>query len=507
MPKSFWFDDKCALAVRLRKKSLRVYQRQPTHANMLDYKRQRAATRRLLKLTRRESWRNYVSTLSSSTGLRSVWNTIRSIKGQSSGFQAPKHILDHDHSVTTLPDIADTLASTISRNSSDVMCNPSFLNFKSQAEQTPLDFTSSNTESYNQLFSLQEFHLALNKAKNTSPGPDDVPYDFLRNLPSPAQTLLLSIFNYIWTTGDIPSIWKEAFVIPIPKPGKDPSNASNYRPISLTSCVCKTFERMINDRLVWVLESKNLLTHVQCGFRKGRSAVDHLIRLDTFIKNAFCDRKRVVTVFFDLEKAYDTTWRYGILRDLHTLGFRGHLPLFISNFLSDRSFRIRLGSTFSNSFPQDIGVPQGSVLSVTLFSIKINSIAEILDSDTMGFLFVDDFAAGFAHRDMDAIDAHLQACLHRLEQWADENGFRFSMSKTVCMHFSRLISGVRDPSLTLYGNPIPVVKEFKFLGMLLDPKLMYDRHIYALRLKCKKALNIIRVLSNTTWGSTHHPCS
>ncbi|KAL5013377.1 hypothetical protein ScPMuIL_007647 [Solemya velum] len=169
--------------------------------------------------------------------------------------------------------------------------------------------------------------------------------------------------------------------------------------------------------------------------------------------------------------------------------------------MSDRSFRIRLGSTLSDPFPQNIGVPQGSVLSVTLFSIKINSIAEILSSDTMGFLFVDDFAAAFAHRDMDAIEAHLQACLHRLEIWANENGFKFSMSKTVCMYFSRLRSGVRDPALTLYGQPIPVVKEFRFLGLLLDSKLIYDKHLYALRLKCKLALNILLVLSNTTWGS------
>lgn len=479
---------------------LRIYQSRPSHANLLAYKRQRADTRRVLKSTRRESWRTFISTLSPSTGMRSVWNTIRSIKGRSSGIQTPTHLHVNDTLITDIPHIADTLASTISDNSSDARCRPSFLRIKSIAEAIDLDFSSDNTESYNHLFTLDELHISLSKAHNTSPGPDDIPYDFLRHLPLSAKHLLLSIFNYIWTTGDIPSLWKEAFVIPIPKPGKDHSIPTNYRPISLTSCICKTFERMINDRLVWVLESRNLLSNIQCGFRKGRSTIDHLLRLDTYIKTAFSKRQRVVVVFFDLEKAYDTTWRYGILRDLHCMGFRGRLPLFLSAFLTARSFRVRIGSTLSHPFPQDIGVPQGSVLSVTLFSIKINSIAGVLQSDTMGFLFVDDFALGYAHRDMDIINAHLQTCLGRLEHWADHNGFRFSVSKTVCMHFSRLVTAVRSPTLTLYGTLIPLVKEFRFLGLLLDPKLKYDRHIYELRLKCKLALNIIFVLANTSWG-------
>ena len=79
-------------------------------------------------------------------------------------------------------------------------------------------------------------------------------------------------------------------------------------------------------------------------------------------------------MFFDLEKAYDTTWKYEIMKDLHGFGLRGRLPIFISNVLQDRSFKVRVASTFSDSHPQEMGVPQGSILSVTLFSVKINSI-------------------------------------------------------------------------------------------------------------------------------------
>ena len=180
--------------------------------------------------------------------------------------------------------------------------------------------------------------------------------------------------SHIWTTGDFPEDWRLATVIPIPKPGKDHAEPTNYRPIALTSCLCKTLERMINKRLIWYLESNNLLSRYQSGFRAGRSTNDNLVRLETFIRDAFVKKEHVVAVFFDLEKAYDTTWRYGIMKDIHKLGLRGRLPTFIESFLADRTMQVRVGSTLSDLYDQEQGVPQGGVLSTTLFNIKINDI-------------------------------------------------------------------------------------------------------------------------------------
>ena len=90
---------------------------------------------------------------------------------------------------------------------------------------------------------------------------------FLKHIPDSSLSVLLKTFNDIWETGNIPKSWKEATIIPIPKPGKDNTNPNNYRPISLTGCICKTLERMINERLVWYLETNNIITEFQSGFR------------------------------------------------------------------------------------------------------------------------------------------------------------------------------------------------------------------------------------------------
>ena len=131
----------------------------------------------------------------------------------------------------------------------------------------------------------------------------------LKHLPDTSLETLLNIFNYIWTTDKFPDGWQYATIIPIPKPGKDPAEPNNYRPIALTSCLCKTLERMINKRLTWFLESNNHISWFQSGFRSDRSTTDNLVRLETFIRDAFIKKEHEVAVFFDLEKAYDTTWR------------------------------------------------------------------------------------------------------------------------------------------------------------------------------------------------------
>ena len=119
-----------------------------------------------------------------------------------------------------------------------------------------------------------------------------------------------------------------AIVIPIAKPGKDPCLPTNCRPISL-SCLCKLIEKIVNSRLMWYLEENGILTPTQSGAGKSRSTLDSLTSLENQIKEGFLHKKITVAIFFDIEKAYDTTWRYLILKSLYNNNLKGSLPIFI----------------------------------------------------------------------------------------------------------------------------------------------------------------------------------
>ena len=145
---------------------------------------------------------------------------------------------------------------------------------------------------------MRDLKRSLKKSNNSSPGPDQIHYEILRHLPIETLHILLDIINETWKSDTFPESWREALIISIPKPGKDHFNPLNYRPIALTSCICKTVKRMVNERLFWYLEKNGLLAKQQCGNRANRSTVDHLVRLETFIRDAFIQNQHLVAVFF-----------------------------------------------------------------------------------------------------------------------------------------------------------------------------------------------------------------
>ena len=128
------------------------------------------------------------------------------------------------------------------------------------------------------------------------------------------KQFLLKIMNYLFTNALFPEQWKHSREVPIPKPDKNRSVASNYRPIALTSTICK-MER--NVRLLEYLEMEGRISTVQRGGKAKKLTTDHLIRLETTIRKALARNEHIISIFFDVEKAYDTTWKYGIMKDLH----------------------------------------------------------------------------------------------------------------------------------------------------------------------------------------------
>ena len=130
----------------------------------------------------------------------------------------------------------------------------------------------------------------------------------------------------------------------------------------------------------------------------------------------------------------------------------------------------------------------------------------VLQKNVDSSLYVDDFLLCYrSNARVDAIERQLQLQLHKLEAWANENGFKFSPHKTVGVHFCCKHSCVREPDLFLGNQRLPFQNQARFLGVLFDKRLTFLPHIKDLRLRCQNALNVLKVLSNPEWGGdTEH---
>lgn len=220
---------------------------------------------------------------------------IRKIDGKHHT-NAIKHLSINNCKITSKKDIANQLAKTISKNSSAQNGSQQFLKLKEKAEKQKLRFKLNNTESYNLPCTIEELNESLKKAHNTTVGPDDIHYQFIKQLPNKLLELLLNLYNNIWTSSNFLDMWGQSFIIPIPKSGKDDTDSERYRLIALLSCLCKTMERMVNNRLTWYMETNGLIINYQCALRKKRSTIDHLVGLKTFVREAFIKKEHLTTV-------------------------------------------------------------------------------------------------------------------------------------------------------------------------------------------------------------------
>lgn len=166
---------------------------------------------------------------------------------------------------------------------------------------------------FNNPITITELRAALCNINNPSPGPDDIPSIFIKNLPESAIEQLLKIYNI---TQVFPDIWMNSLIIPLYKSGKQKLEPSSYRPISLTCCMCKLLEKIVNKRLIWLLEQRNLISHRQSGFRPNRRTLDNLTLLQTEILDSLVNKQETIAVFFDIQSAFEKIWRLKVLEKL-----------------------------------------------------------------------------------------------------------------------------------------------------------------------------------------------
>ena len=271
-------------------------------------------------------------------------------------------------------------------------------------------------------------------------------------------------------------MWKKATLIPIHKKGKDKKNPNSYRPISLLSCLGKLQEKVINRRLLSFLEDNNVLSQTQTGYRKHRSTEDQLALIAQEIENAFQEKKSVVVAFFDLTKAFDKVWREGPLLKVLQSQVSGRMYKWICCYLQDRSARVKLDGYMSESVKMREGVPQGGVISPTLFLLYINNITTILPRHVSNTLHADDLAVWSAADHTTSAAYRIQEAVTRIQQWTDEWGLQISKIKTQATVFS-LATLKEKITLKLGDRTLPQVETPIFLGVKLDPRLSWKPQI------------------------------
>ena len=323
-----------------------------------------------------------------------------------------------------------------------------------------------------------------------SPGPDSISNRFLLQCVDVLAKPLAILFAKSFSSGQLPEDWKSAVVSPIHKAGTR-LLADNFRPVSLTSSVCKLMERFVRKSIVAHLLSNRLLNVSQFGFIQGRSCELQLIKYLDFLTRIVDDGDSADVIYLDFRKAFDRVPHRRLLEKLSAYGIQGNHLAWISSFLLARTQTVCVNGAFSDPCAVKSGVPQGSVIGPVLFLLFIDDIDESISGNVLKF--ADDTKIGRRiHRVRPDIDTDDMASdLVAVQDWAYKWDMAFNVTKFVSVHFGRtnplkryFVDGMEIPSENGLGA--------KDLGVTISSNLKSSIHVASVVRKAESVLGFIR---------------
>ena len=323
----------------------------------------------------------------------------------------------------------------------------------------------------------QVVKIILAQKNKKAHGCDNITMAMLKTCPNEITIPLCMIFERCINTGKFPDSWKLANVQPIHKKS-DRQLKSNYRPISLLPLCGKIFEKIVFDQVYAFLDSNRLISTRQSGFRPGDSCIYQLISITSDIYKNFENQDETRAVFLDISKAFDKVWHEGLLHKLKSNGISGHLLAFLENYLTNRHQRVTLNGTMSNWSSISAGVPQGSVLGPLLFLVYINDLTENIKSQMR--LFADDSFIFTPVKNVFETHEQLVEDLETISRWGHQWKMVFNPDITkqaVEVIFSVKTKKPFHPDLTFNGVPVAREDHTQHLGVHLDSRLNFSKHI------------------------------
>ena len=493
--KPFWTSE-VEMAVSQRQQARLTLEENPNLSNKIAYNKATAKAQQEINKAKTTKWRTTVSNIDLRKNGKEAWTLINNLSGNKRRTN-PQPMPDGETSKKKA-ELLNKHFYTTNKSRNDKEQDEELLKELKEHEKE-----SSKTENslFEDPFTDAELKQAIKKLKNKkSPGPDHIHNEMLKNLGPQGKKVFLHLINLTWEKSTIPKSWRNAHIVPIHKEGKDPKEAKSYRPISLTSCVGKVAERMVNRRLYWWLEDQGLLTDEQAGYRAASRTEDQLFRMMQSIQDGFQEGASTTAVFVDFQQAYDRVWKKGLLLKMQRMGIKGKIYSWVKDFLSDRTIQTKVNNNISEKKVQEEGLPQGSALSCTLFLIFLNDLPQELRCEKA--MYADDLALWKTHKYTRQAARHLNRDLRALQDYCKKWKITINPTKTVYSIFtlshveSKLKLDINIEGIQARKEPQPT-----YLGVQMDTRLTFKEHADNLKRKSNKRLALIKRLASSDWGS------
>ena len=314
---------------------------------------------------------------------------------------------------------------------------------------------------------------------------------------------LSRLFNMCMREGHYPACFKVARVVPVFK-AEDPTQFSNYRPVSVLPTLSQIFERVLKARLIQFLGEQGVIIAGQYGFRSGHSTAMAILDMVEKIRTAWAEKNCALGVFVDLKKAFDTVDHSILLSKLEHYGVRGQTLRILESYLSGRSQYVCYGGYESERGSVDCGVPQGSVLGPLFFLLYVNDMAKVSEELEL-VLFADDTNIFAKSEEPGEMVRKVNKGMNELDMWFKCNMLTLNLKKTEYVYFGGPSANRQTgEELRIGGEAIRRVEGSKFLGVWVDQKLRWAEHINNVITKVGRLVGIIGRVRTALGGRSVH---
>lgn len=342
---------------------------------------------------------------------------------------------------------------------------------------------------------LERIVMNLSNKKGTEEG---ISSELLKAIFHVIKDEFVGVINDSLRNGQCPNSWKTSTIIPIPKVGK-PRTASEFRPINVLPIYEKVLELVVKEQLELYLESNDIITEHQSGFRKQHSCETAIQTIIDDWKLIISEGEMVGVIFMDLKRAFETVNRGKLVEKLYQYGIRGTVLEWFQSYLDNRMQQVRVGDIVSGLMATKYGVPQGSVLGPLLFIIYINDIVKSCPKGCNIKLFADDTIVYVTGVSCEEIEQKMNRWFNVIEEWMNTNGLKLNASKTKYMVVRSVRRELRA-NITVKcmdGTPIEQVDKIKYLGVIIDSKLRLEEHCDYMLKKIGKKTSFLNRLGNS----------
>ena len=480
-----WLEDACARRQRLYHDKIKC----PTAATIEAYKKLDKFCNKQIDLAKAKYYKRFFDEHSENS--KKQWQMINGLLNRNCKHtNGPIKLKDeHGNILSTHSDVAARFNEYFSNIASNIKTQ-----IDARRTFDPGGFdkflrSPSNNSIYLRPVTPTEVHNVVNKFKNKATLDTKIGPMKIANNDRKFTNTLAEIINTSFLQGIFPSSLKSARVVPIHKGGCK-TEVVNYRPISLLSSFSKIYEKLMHSRVLEFLDSNGSLFESQYGFRPGMSCEHAILNAQNSILHSLNNKQIAVLLLLDYSKAFDVLEHGILLKKLEHYGVRGQALKWFESYLSNRHQFVTINEV--DSCPREIqfGVPQGSILGPLLFVIYINDLPNI--SDLAKFiLYADDANIIVTGSTEEEVQVKLLQIASLLIRWVDSNGLALNLKKTHYMIFSNRKVNYSKIDVNIAGTNIERVTEARFLGVIIDEKLTWAKHITAVKTKMARYMGIM----------------